>query len=344
MTRKADAVTTWPMPAARTGDAWVWTVPAVLLVVLGGVAMLAAALLSRRAPSTTVLPPPPRVAVAPAPSSSQAEEAVLLNNTPLAIAPDDAVALNAARKLDRMVLTAARPFVLPALPAAPPGAALAALDCLTQAVFYEAAVESDTGQRAVAQVVLNRMRHPIFPKSVCGVVYQGSELKTGCQFSFTCDGSLARRPSIAGWARARRIAAAALAGHVERAVGLSTHYHANYVVPYWASSLDKAATIGTHIFYAMRGPGGRAGAFRGAYDPGGESRPSLAIDLARIDALGEGDQLAGAGERTVVAEDALGAPSTAVTALPTPKLRLRADERRGQLLADREAATLDGGR
>jgi spore germination cell wall hydrolase CwlJ-like protein len=337
-------LTTLTRPATRAADPQLWLLPISLLIVLGGLAMLAATLVSQRAPAP-VAPAPRRVAVVPAPVPIQAEEAaVLLNNTPLAIAPDDAVALNAARALDRVSLTAARPFLLPALTPAPRGAALAALECLTQAVYYEAAVESDTGQRAVAQVVLNRMRHPIFPKSVCGVVYQGSELKTGCQFSFTCDGSLARRPSIAGWARARRIAAAALAGHVERAVGLSTHYHANYVVPYWASSLDKAATIGAHIFYAMRGPGGRAGAFRGAYDAGGESRPLLAIDLAGLDTLGEGERLAGGSERTVVAEDALGAPSASAKALPTPKVALRADERRGQLLADREAPMLDGGR
>src|SRR3954468_6506981 len=69
-----------------------------------------------------------------------------------------------------------------------------ALDCLTAAVYYEARSESEDGQRAVAQVVLNRVRHPAFPKSVCGVVYQGSNRATGCQFSFTCDGSLARGP------------------------------------------------------------------------------------------------------------------------------------------------------
>src|SRR5690606_37364832 len=81
-----------------------------------------------------------------------------------------------------------------------------ALECLTAAIYYEAASESDDGQRAVAQVILNRVRHPAFPNSVCGVVYQGSERATGCQFSFSCDGAMARKPSTTGWARAQRIA------------------------------------------------------------------------------------------------------------------------------------------
>jgi hypothetical protein len=86
------------------------------------------------------------------------------------------------------------------------------LDCLTAAAYYEAASEGDDGERAVVQVVLNRLRHPAFPKSVCGVVFQGSERATGCQFTFTCDGSLQRTPSVAGWRRAQEIAKAALAG------------------------------------------------------------------------------------------------------------------------------------
>ena len=68
-----------------------------------------------------------------------------------------------------------------------------ALLCLTQAVYYEAGFEPLEGRRAVAQVVLNRMRHPAFPKSVCGVVYQGARDPV-CQFSFVCDGSLYRAP------------------------------------------------------------------------------------------------------------------------------------------------------
>lgn len=142
---------------------------------------------------------------------------------------------------------------------------LRAQECLAQAVWYEAASESEAGQRAVAQVVLNRVAHPSWPASVCGVVYQGSERSTGCQFTFTCDGSLARRPSGTGWARAQRIAADALNGRVYAPVGLATHYHTLWVNPYWAGSLDHIGTIGAHRFYRNRGAGGQAGAFANAY-------------------------------------------------------------------------------
>ncbi|WP_233999762.1 cell wall hydrolase [Porphyrobacter sp. TH134] len=156
---------------------------------------------------------------------------------------------------------AARPFFSP-------GAGIAhmrAAECLAQAVWYEAASESEAGQRAVAQVVLNRVAHPAWPSSVCGVVYQGSDRATGCQFTFTCDGSLARRPSGASWARAQRIADEALSGSVYAPVGLATHYHTLWVNPYWASSLDHIGSIGAHRFYRNRGAAGQAAAFRNAY-------------------------------------------------------------------------------
>jgi spore germination cell wall hydrolase CwlJ-like protein len=139
------------------------------------------------------------------------------------------------------------------------------LQCMTEAVYYEAATEPLEGQRAVAQVVLNRVRHPAYPNSVCGVVYQGSERRTGCQFSFTCDGSLGRAPVPSYWQRAREVAAEALNGNVYQPVGYSTHYHANYVVPYWASSLVKSANVGRHIFYRWTGGWGRPAAFTDRY-------------------------------------------------------------------------------
>jgi hypothetical protein len=178
------------------------------------------------------------------------------------VAPGTAAALNAAIPVVEGHNPAASPF-------APRARAnidkMRSLDCLTTAIYYEAASESDDGQKAVAQVVLNRVRHPSYPNSVCGVVYQGSERTTGCQFSFTCDGSLARTPSVAGWLRARRIAAAALAGEVYAPVGLATHYHTYQVLPFWASSLVKSAVIGAHIFYRMGGAWGGPTAFRQRY-------------------------------------------------------------------------------
>jgi len=128
-----------------------------------------------------------------------------------------------------------------------------ALKCLTEAIYYEARSESDDGQRAVAQVVLNRVRHPSYPNSVCGVVYQGSQRSTGCQFTFTCDGSIGGYIDETAWARAQRIAGAALRGSVYRPVGLALNYHTTAIRPYWAPSLVRQAVIGAHIFYRRPG-------------------------------------------------------------------------------------------
>ncbi|WP_338467989.1 cell wall hydrolase [Novosphingobium sp. ZN18A2] len=155
---------------------------------------------------------------------------------------------------------AAQPMVLSG-PAADRGRAL---QCLTAAIYYEAASEPDAGQRAVAQVVLNRVAHPAYPDSVCGVVYQGSE-RAGCQFSFACDGSMARRPVPAFWDRARRVAADALSGYVYAPVGLATHYHTAAVHPAWDAQMIKVGAIGAHLFFRWPGAMGRAAAFDAAY-------------------------------------------------------------------------------
>ena len=140
-----------------------------------------------------------------------------------------------------------------------------ALECLASAVYYEAGSQDADGQRAVAQVVLNRVRHPAFSATVCGVVYEGSTRPTGCQFTFTCDGSLYRQPDLAGWRRAYGVAQLALGGFVYAPVGYATHYHADYVVPYWAPTLAKNAVVGAHIFYRWAGGWGRPAAFAKAY-------------------------------------------------------------------------------
>ena len=179
---------------------------------------------------------------------------------------DEARRINALMGKPAYTGPAARPFVLRASGAD----ADKAHECLAKAVYYEAASEPDQGQAAVAQTVLNRVRDPGFPKSVCGVVFQGSRLPTGCQFSFTCDGSLARGPSASGWARAMAVARRALNGFVEPSVGYATHYHADYVRPYWAPTLVKLNQIGAHIFYRWSGPAGEPSAFVGRY-AGGET-------------------------------------------------------------------------
>lgn len=122
-----------------------------------------------------------------------------------------------------------------------------------------------TKASAVAQVVLNRVRHPAFPNSVCGVIYQGAERGSGCQFSFACDGALARRVSPVGWARAGRIAALALSGSVYAPVGLATHYHTYAVTPSWNRSLVMTAAIGAHFFQRWQGGWGTAAAFHQRY-------------------------------------------------------------------------------
>ena len=140
-----------------------------------------------------------------------------------------------------------------------------ATDCLTAAVYYEARSEPLDGQRAVAQVVLNRVRDRAFPHSVCGVVYQGSARRTGCQFSFTCDGSMAYRRDPAAWQRARAVAEAALAGDVYAPVGGATFYHTSAILPWWASSLARIGSVGAHIFYRWRGAMEGALSFRATY-------------------------------------------------------------------------------
>lgn len=136
----------------------------------------------------------------------------------------------------------------------------AALKCLTQAIYYEAANEPEVGKRAVAQVVLNRMRHPAYPNSVCGVVYEGANARV-CQFSFTCDGALLRTPMQRQWNESLAVARRALSGEQYTPVGTATHYHADYVVPKWAYTLEKLEVIGTHIFYRFPGSGGKAASF-----------------------------------------------------------------------------------
>ena len=200
--------------------------------------------------------------------------------------------------LDAQLINALRPgSLLPPPPAKPfvfKGSEedrLRAEECLTQAIYYEAATEPVEGMQAVAQTVLNRLRHPEYPKSVCGVVYQGSQRITGCQFSFTCDGSLARVPNVTLWERARGVAQKALAGFVLPSVGTATHYHADYVAPYWAPTLYKIHTIGRHIFYRWTGPWGLPPAFTGRY-AGGENALSLAV-LEGLDSRTQGAQLVG---------------------------------------------------
>jgi spore germination cell wall hydrolase CwlJ-like protein len=129
------------------------------------------------------------------------------------------------------------------------------LTCLADAVYYEARGESADGQAAVAQVVLNRLHNPSFPKSICGVVFQGAHLHA-CQFSFACDGALHRRREPAAWVRARTIAGRALDGSVMSAVGNATHFHVVGIQTGWGPKLMQVARIGLHVFYSFSGYSG----------------------------------------------------------------------------------------
>lgn len=218
---------------------------------------------------------------------------------------DEARRFNATIPFSTAPNPAARPFFLS-------GAAddqARAVDCLAAATWYEAGDDA-VGQRAVAQVVINRMRHPAFPKSVCGVVFQGQERSTGCQFTFTCDGAMGRTPSAAAWSRARDIARQALAGYVYTKVGHSTHYHTDWVVPYWSSSLDKVAEVNTHLFFRWTGWWGTPPAFRHSY-AGAEPVIAKMARLSPFHATG-GDPAALAVEGAVLPIDPAAIPESAI--------------------------------
>jgi Cell Wall Hydrolase len=124
--------------------------------------------------------------------------------------------------------------------------------CLAIAIYFEARGEPVSGQVAVGQVIMNRVRSPLFPETICGVVYQG-QMQKGCQFSFTCDGKTDTPRNDEQWAQAQDISKKITAGELWLPeVGYSTYYHANYVNPYWAGSMSKIDKIGRHIFYKKR--------------------------------------------------------------------------------------------
>ncbi len=207
--------------------------------------------------------------------------------------------------------------------------------CLTSALYYEAASESDDGMRGVAQTVLNRVRHPSFPNTVCGVVFQGSERAGVCQFTFSCDGAMARAPSRDNWLRASRIASAALNGAVFPDVGLATHYHTTAIWPRWGKSLVMTNIVGAHIFHRWRGRWGMPDAFRAPY-LGREPVPGPYLPVAQQLAMLKKGPIPGAPLLPAAAVDPLpasgpaplpgtlsvpaqtAAPSPSVTAAPTP--------------------------
>jgi spore germination cell wall hydrolase CwlJ-like protein len=208
------------------------------------------------------------------------------------VAPQQALKVNSEIPMASGPNPAAAPFIFKG----DASARTQALQCLASAVYYEAGNQDGDGERAVAQVVLNRVRHPAFPNTVCGVVYEGSTRPTGCQFTFTCDGSLGREPDAEGWRRAKAVAEAALNGFVYAPVGWATHYHADYVLPTWASSMAKNAIVGAHLFYRWSGSWGQGAAFTSRYagrEPNAAALRTAALAVPHITPVyGQQGQLA----------------------------------------------------
>lgn len=129
--------------------------------------------------------------------------------------------------------------------------------CLATAIYFEARGESVKGELAVAQVVINRLKNPAYPNTICGVVYQNKNMRNACQFSFACDGIPDRITDATSWTRAQTLAKRVLFedNWWNADVGSSTHYHANYVKPRWARTMKKMQKVGHHIFYKTYGGG-----------------------------------------------------------------------------------------
>jgi spore germination cell wall hydrolase CwlJ-like protein len=279
------------------------------------------------APAPLRLATLPAPAVAAPPAAETGAEAAVIRLQDLS--PAAARLWNANNPISRAANPAAKPFQLAAEGVLDEARAA---DCMTAAIYYEAGFESLDGERAVAQVVINRLRNPLFPKTVCGVVFQGSDRRTGCQFTFTCDGSLAHKPQPEAWERARKVAAAALHGYVMKKVGNATHYHADYVAPYWSPTVVKVAVVGQHIFYRWTGGLGLPPAFGGRY-AGGEMK---GLQIATLDGLARVS-----GKPTLdAAADAAPAPQqvTAVVAEAAPKPGLAVVDGASELVTPEAAA------
>lgn len=309
----------WKSPGR--GRIWILPILSIAIILAAGAAMLATApSRSNRISSSYVSKLPPL--------SSQSIAAINALPPPNLLKPlsqEQAAQVNAQRPFAERSDSAASRFFL----RTDADDQNRALTCLAQAVYYEAAGEGMDGGRAVAQVVLNRVRHPGFPSTICGVVYEGSERSTGCQFSFTCDGSMQRIPVPWLWSRSQQIAKDALRGKVFSEVGHATHYHADYVIPYWADALDKSVQVGKHIFYRLRNTLGDARAFSQHY---GGTEPPYKVPGATIviPTTTETQQLTTA----LSGEGQTGLSIGVEKASPQPSPTLLADSERSSLLAD----------
>jgi spore germination cell wall hydrolase CwlJ-like protein len=161
---------------------------------------------------------------------------------------------------DAVVLDASIPATHSWLNAPLPASSRSApeVKCLATAIYFEARGESEKGRIAVAQVVLNRVKNPAYPDTICSVVYQNKNKRNRCQFSFACDGISDRIRDKKAWAEAQALARRVLNDESTlylASVGAATHYHATYVRPRWARTMNKMEKIGRHIFYKTRNGG-----------------------------------------------------------------------------------------
>ena len=257
----------------RVPSAWRDNGPLFGVAAILSVVFLALAL---RGPADSINSPETVTATAADASERQSADVVNLPAAPgdtvvlSELAPEDARARNAGIEFAAVGPGTPRPFDF----RGSSSDRARARDCLALAGMAEAG-SGDGDQRAVMQVILNRVRHPAFSKSVCGVVFEGSQRPTGCQFSFTCDGSLARRYGDGLWAASRRRAEEMLGGATYAPVGNATHFHADYVYPWWSDQLDKVAQVGPHIFFRWRGFWGTARALSARYS--GEEPDPMAL-------------------------------------------------------------------
>jgi len=261
--------------APRTRS-WPWIVfPALFALALLAAALGPDALLNRSPAGEPVLSvdlnSPDPLGAEPLPDLDLTD-ATLDEEALIDVSREEAMEINAAVPLSDVPVIAASPFAS----GLQDSDRDRARTCLAIAAIYEAG--SDPGdQMPVMQVVLNRVRHPAFPNGVCDVVFQGAERSTGCQFSFTCDGSMARtQPPQSTLAKAKGLAEYMLVEGVDDRVGHATHYHTDWVVPYWSAKLNKVAKVGTHIFLSWPGGWGQKRAFNAAPSASEGMVPQLA--------------------------------------------------------------------
>jgi Cell Wall Hydrolase len=312
LAHKAKDLVVFRPPPARSRRRYVWVLP----ILLGSFLLPAYQATWHSASSNADKPGPTRIVV-DALRLAVISPAAAAVSTVSAVKPDWAAAIPA-----NGIFSAQLQFL------GPVGDRDRAIDCLALAAWYEAGNDFD-GQRSVMQVVLNRVAHPTFPKSVCGVVFEGSHRITGCQFTFTCDGSMVRRrPSPVAMARARALATLALKSTIYPEVSQATHYHADYVMPWWSSKLVRLGKVGPHIFY--RWPG-----MRGALSARPSSANEPEITQLTFQALNRPDRSAALG---VADETQLAVPALATA----PVAAAQAEQTAANIVAVAPAPKTDG--